>query len=273
MIKIGREEKSESYWKEATEKYVNNLDGDYHKHRLNVAFKLIPADLYQTAKQILDFGCGDAVMFPPFLEKGVKITGIDIMQEMIDLAKKRLKNGKHDENIVRIGDVNMLKDYPSQSLDAILSFNVLAYLTNEEEDLFYREAYRVLKVGGYLAVSHSNELFDLFSLNKYTVEFFEKNFMSKNNFQGKISQLLVNADKPETITAYNVRENPLAYKFKLNEYGFEEMQQEFSNLHVAPPTMLNDKQFPNTINWNESEKWKLMFTCSTYMSLSRKKTK
>jgi predicted SAM-dependent methyltransferase len=39
------------------------------------------------------------------------------------------------------------------SLDAILSFNVLAYLTDDQEDLFYRQAFRLLRTGGYLIVT------------------------------------------------------------------------------------------------------------------------
>jgi chemotaxis methyl-accepting protein methylase len=72
-----------------------------------------------------------------------------------------------------VGDVNYLKEIPSASLDGLLSFNVLAYLTDEEELTFYQEASRIVKPGGYLVVTHSNRLFDMFSLNQYTISFFK----------------------------------------------------------------------------------------------------
>lgn len=268
METLGKEQSSEVYWHDVTEKYVQALEGDYHKHRLEVAFSLIPKELYHKSANIIDFGCGDAVMFPPFLEKGVNITGIDIIEEMIVLAKERLRQKGYDQSIVKLGDVKLLREYKDQSIDAVLCFNVLAYLTDDEEKIFYEQVKRILKPNGYFAVSHSNELFDLFSLNRYTLNFFNTNFM-EGIANESVDALLTNADKPEAFTAYNVRENPLTYKFKLLKHGLVEIRQEFSNLHIAPPAVLKDKYYPNTIGWEESERWKLMFMCSTYMSLSR----
>ena len=68
--------------------------------------------------------------------------------------------------------------------------------------------------------------------------------------------------------SYNVRENPLTYKFKLAKYGFLEKRQEFINLHPVPPSIIGDKIYYDTLNWNEDERWKLMFICSTFGSLS-----
>lgn len=281
MEKIGKEINSKPLWEEISHKYVDALETPYHKHRLEVIFQLLPESFFIKGIKILDFGCGDAIMFPPFLNKGVNIFGIDISENIIELGKQRLQNLNYDPEILAQGNIESLKEINSDSLDALMCFNTLAYFTDEEEKQFYKEANRIIKKNGFLAVSHSNELFDLYSLNRYTVEFFTKNLIKDKCGREDIEKLLQFPGEPENYTTYNVRENPLVYRHKLLDYGFTEVNQLFSNLYDLPPLALklnksdssfnfDEKKYPDTINIEEMEKWKLMFICSTYMSLSQK---
>lgn len=257
---------SASSWEEMTDGYVGKLKDPYHRHRLEVIKALIPAELYQTGKKIFDFGCGDGVLFPDFIKAGAEIGGVDIADNMISLAKARLIELEVNPDAARLGGVKELSKEKSTFYDAIFSFNVLAYLTDAEEALFYQEAKRILRPGGYLIVTHSNELFDLFSQNAYTGEFLKQ--LVSETYKDQVSKLIV-GDKQAVVT-YNVRENPLAYKHKLTTHGFSEVRQEFINLHEAPPSLLKEqKSYPDTLSLPEAERWKLNFTCSTFGSLSR----
>lgn len=266
MEKLGKEISSLNYWEKEANNYVNALQSPYHQHRLEVAFDIIPVELYSSGTKIFDFGCGDAIMFPPFIEKEVQIIGCDIAPEMVEIANKKLKKYKPENDLVLLGGVELLKNYEDETFDAILSFNVLAYLSDCEEADFYKQANRLLKKGGFLIVSHSNELFDMFTFNRYTVEFFRK------NFECDIKTLILNPKLPQSQPLYNVRENPLSYKYKLLKYGFKEIKQRFSNKHIKPPILLDldNKDYPSTLDVRAEEEWKLMFTCSTYHSLSIK---
>ena len=278
MRKIGKDIDSKKLWEDLAKNYVNVLSSSYHRHRIEVIMNLIPKVLSTEGKRILDFGCGDAVLFPFFLKQGVDVLGVDISDNIIEMGKKRLREMNFPTDSLVVADVNHLKNLQSNSLDGILCFNTLAYLTLEEEKIFYKEAYRIIKPNGYLAVSHSNELFDLYTFNRYTVEFFKNNFVEND----KINKLLTHSEEPSTYVAYNVRENPLAYKFKLLDYGFKEVKQLFSNMHYLPPLLdgltnsdlkfshIIQKEYPTTLNIPKKDKWKLMFNCSTYMSLSKK---
>ena len=285
MQKIGKDIHSKPLWENLSQNYVDVLDNPYHKHRLEVIIDLIPEELFLKGSRIIDFGCGDGVLFPVFLEKGVDIFGIDISENMIELGKKRLSQMNLPTNNLIVAGVNYFKNFESNSLDGILSFNTLAYLTDEEEKVFYTEAQRTIKPNGFLAVSHSNELFDLYTFNRYTVEFFKKNLIEGAAEIEKIKELLTHSEEPTTYATYNVRENPLAYKTKLQEYGFAEIKQHFSNMHSVPPLLSNlnnadttfkhiyEKEYPSTLNVAVKDRWKLMLKCSTYMSLSQKKDK
>jgi len=263
MEKLGQNLDSKQYWADEANRYSDALENDYHKHRLDVIRSLIPAELFQRKKQIFDFGCGDAVLFPWFIEAQGKIEGIDISPEIINIGQQRLTNLGLDSSLIKVGNVNYLKEIPSASLDGLLSFNVLAYLTDEEELIFYQEASRIVKPGGYLIVTHSNSLFDMFSLNQYTINFIKDNLILSNSAQ--LSNLLTHANA-ESKATYNVRENPLSYHHKLRKFNFKEEKQEFINLHILPPPLLQDKSYPSTLNFAEEERWKLMFICSIFGS-------
>ena len=88
----------------------------------------------------------------------------------------------------------------------------------------------MVKPGGWLLVSHSNELFDLFALNAGTAGFFRR------NFDPDVALLLATADQENP--TYNVRANPLSYADELHSRGFEERARAFFNLHPLPPRLL-----------------------------------
>ena len=74
----------------------------------------------------------------------------------------------------------------------------------------------------------------MFTFNQYTVEFFKNNFMDYAQYD--VESLLINPDIPE-LKSYAIRKNPLAYRYELAHYGFQEIQQEFSILTPMPPLL------------------------------------
>lgn len=232
---FGRDCDSSSHWNETGATYVDALDNRYHRQRLAIIEELIPRDLMTAGARIVDFGCGDGVLLPPFLAAGASIAGIDASASMIAAARGRLAAAGFDPALVQVGGAADLARIPSASLDGLLSFNVLAYLTDEEERTFYSHAARIVRPGGYLVVTNSNELFDLFSLNALTRRFFERHLVAPE-YHEHLASLLPRGD--EAAAPYNVRENPLTYKDKLAAPGFAQQRQAFINWHHAPPAVL-----------------------------------
>jgi ubiquinone/menaquinone biosynthesis C-methylase UbiE len=263
-----------NYWKERSAGYIKGLDGPYHANRLAMVRALLATTPFARTR-CLDFGCGDGAFAEYLLESGAIVDGIDIDSTMIDAARQRL-TARWPATKLGQGGVEALAQVPTATVDHLLALNVLAYLGRDEEAAFYREAGRVVKDGGTLTVTHSNELFDLYTFNRYTVDFFRKHF-SFDNTACDITSLLVYPDKPDR-RVFSVRENPLAYRFKLQRFGFREIRQEFAILHSLPPLLtpeinfddINSRQYPNTIDWPEAERWKLMFACSIFGSHSIK---
>ncbi len=263
---------SAEYWRQRSPIYIRDVEGPYHANRLAMVRALLASRL-KRGDALIDFGIGDGVFAEYLLEQGVGVDGIDIDQQMITAAERRLR-ARWPSVALEQGGVDALSRRSRGSVDHLIALNVLAYMSPSEEEVFYREAGRLLRPGGTLTVTHSNELFDLFTLNRYTVNFFRNHFSFQDS-STDVSSLLANADRPDR-KVFGIRENPLAYRFKLQRFGFREVQQEFAILHSLPPLLtpkidfddINSRTYPATTGWPESERWKLMFACSIFGSAS-----
>ncbi len=272
--KIGTDIPAKSYWKEKTERYLASLNGPYHRHRLAMVKHLL-RETSLAGAACLDFGCGEGIFSGYLLNQGATVTGYDIDETMITKAQENLR-GSAPYAQFSVGNVDRLADVADSSIDLVVALNVLAYFKPQEEATFYQQSRRILKPGGHLLITHSNELFDMFTFNRYTVAFFKTHF-SHANIAADPTSLLTNPDLPDRQT-FAIRENPLNYRYKLKRYGFDEREQQFASLHPLPPLLMkgwdpddiNAHTFHDTLNWPDEEKWKLAFMCSMFGSYSRK---
>ncbi len=250
-------------WDEYAGRYLESLIGPYHEHRLEVILSLIDES---DASRIVDFGCGDGILLSMLRGRGEQY-GIDLSEEMITSARNRLG----PKPSLLVGGVDTLSIFDDASVDLVVAANVLAYLSKEDENEFYRQVARLLKRGGRLVVSHSNELFDLFSLNWFTSEFFSRHFTDTS-----VAELLRDVATPTRENWFSIRENPLAYREKLRQFGLQEVAQEFINYHPCPPalmepidwTAINARVYLDTLNVPIEARWKLNFVCSQFASKS-----
>jgi len=262
----------QAYWDSRSESYISGIEGPYHANRLKMVEALLEG-LSFAGRDCLDFGCGDGVFAERLVADGARTTGIDVDQVMVNAARIRLETMWPETKLIR-GGVECMEDLSDNSFDCLFALNVLAYLGPEEEANFYRQAKRLLRSGGVLIVTHSNELFDMFTFNRYTANFFKKHFSTPGT-DCDVSDLLTHPDRPDRFV-FSVRENPLTYRYKLAEYGFVEKRQEFAILHALPPLLtptidfddINSRNYPPTTGWPERERWKLMFMCSIFGSIS-----
>lgn len=98
--------------------------------------------------KILDLGCGSGIPIDRYLlEKDFEVTGVDISEEQINLAKKNLPKGDFF-----VGDMLEI-DFPNNSFDATVSFYAIFHLPREEHASVLKNIFSILKPGGYLLVT------------------------------------------------------------------------------------------------------------------------
>lgn len=256
--------------------YHNESNIDYHNDRLRAILILVKSllELRNTSFDVLDFGVGDGKELAKLGLPLGEIIGIDISPHMISLAKNNFKGLKTQ---FLVGDVNVLHGIESESMDLVLSTNVLGYLTVEDEQKFFSESFRILRPGGFVLLTLGNELFDLFALNSGTANFFETHFGVFNT-----DKLLIEGNSSRFGNAR--RHNPLALEAKLSEVGFLKVKYSFSQWHTKPPIL--DQIEKNTgisearltardhnLDANllaSTEQWKALFQCSIFGALFQK---
>lgn len=131
-------------------------------------------DLIDTAlrgvsdKRILDVACGTGILSVLLAERGAHVTGIDLSEEMLTVAKERA--GQRFPAMDFLHQAMQHLDVPMGFDAAVIPIDSLNYLENEEDVLLtFKGIYNALAPGGLF-------LFDVHSTFKTDVLFMESPF-------------------------------------------------------------------------------------------------
>src|SRR5208283_4983187 len=99
------------------------------------------------AMQALEIGCGPGRLLKPLSRHFARIYGVDVSDEMVRLARKRLRDIPNAH--VEATNGATLSQFADASLDFIYSYAVFQHIPSRDVVLSYmREARRVLRPGG-----------------------------------------------------------------------------------------------------------------------------
>lgn len=96
---------------------------------------------------ILDAGCGTGNFTIKLAESGAHVVGIDISEEMIHQAQKKLSNQETIQFVPM--DIYQL-EFPDQTFDIVVSMTAFEFIDQAKKA--FEELYRVLKPGGQLLI-------------------------------------------------------------------------------------------------------------------------
>jgi len=123
--------------------YYSNRDINKFNSELESFSKLIPKD-----GRVLDVGCGAGIPTVKFLsEKGIKVTGIDISETMLKLARKNVPQAE----FIKM-DANHL-EFPENSFDGIISVYTLFHIPRKKHLNIFKQFFRILKPEGILMIN------------------------------------------------------------------------------------------------------------------------
>ena len=103
---------------------------------------------------VLEVACGTGVVFEEILKRNPhgKNTGIDLSPEMLDKARKRVKNLNGVDFELREGDALAL-DFDDNTFDLLINNFMVDLMPVDAFDVIAGEFYRVLKPDGRVVVS------------------------------------------------------------------------------------------------------------------------
>ncbi len=98
--------------------------------------------------KVLDLGSGIGIPYDKYLVKsGCEITGIDISQKHINIARKNVPQAKYIK-----GDLSNI-DFESGSFDAVVSLYAIFHIPREEHKHLFEKIYTILKEKGPILVT------------------------------------------------------------------------------------------------------------------------
>jgi ubiquinone/menaquinone biosynthesis C-methylase UbiE len=153
-MKASKKELFYDQFSEDWEGEINNLET---QKRLEIVFGKLFKGIDLRGRRFLEVGCGLGYFSGEASRLGAKVTGVDIGRRLVEKCRKRVPTGKFI-----VASASELP-FKNGSFDIVLCTEVIEHVENQSKVL--TEIFRVLKRGGYLAITTPNKLFKpIFSL-------------------------------------------------------------------------------------------------------------
>ena len=237
-------------------------------------------------KYHLDVGCGPGDLSFSSSKITKKSIGIDFTKSMINIANRKFKR----KNLFFYCK-SVFNYKPDICFDVISANGLIEYLSISQINNFVSYAYKNLKKNGFLILGSRNRLFNLFSLNKFSLKELQKKTFKKfylesinlnqldlKNFlkSKKIKFEEVPFKQPKTGINVNKRHqfSPSQLIDVLERYKFKIIEISPVNYHPSTPkifsTNINYKKFSNYISFNKNKLSLIPFS-SSFMVAAKKK--
>jgi 2-polyprenyl-3-methyl-5-hydroxy-6-metoxy-1,4-benzoquinol methylase len=122
-----------------------------------------------TTRAALDVGCGTGDLVCDIARMGIDATGVDFSPEMVDIARARGEQERLDQAHFHCNSIFDF-DLTQRRYDVVSAIGFIEYISLEELDHFLDLSHQALNPGGSFVVGSRNRLFNIFSLNSFTVE-------------------------------------------------------------------------------------------------------
>src|SRR5262245_16600196 len=158
----------------------------YHDYFTNpTAYPPVHQDLVRSlirksgARTLLDAGCGPASMLRNLVDLKVDLYGFDLTPEMISTARNVMSASGLPQDHLWEGSVSDASAFrrpgvTPDTFDAAVCIGVFPHVPESVEQDAIVNLRNAVKPGGLVAIEARNQLFGLFTLNRYSYEFFVK---------------------------------------------------------------------------------------------------
>jgi 2-polyprenyl-3-methyl-5-hydroxy-6-metoxy-1,4-benzoquinol methylase len=132
-------------------------------------FVLFVIEHRATTRSTLDVGCGTGDLVCDIARMGIDATGVDFSREMVDIARARGDQERLEKARFHCSSIFDF-DLAQRRYDVVSAIGFIEYISLEELDRFLDLSYQALNPGGSFVLGSRNRLFNIFSLNSFTLE-------------------------------------------------------------------------------------------------------
>lgn len=218
------------------------------------------------AKSVLDAGCGPASMLRLLRFLGTHRHGFDLTPEMAAEARRVLAGQGVPEANIWLGSVLDPAAYRPQGssrsprCDAAICFGVLPHVREQDDKRVFKNLHAAVRKGGLVLVEARNELFSLFTANRYSHAFITERLAAAGDLlaaagpeRASLEQALeafkslFRMDLPpvrrgkESEPGYDEvlsrTHNPFTAREQFERAGFRDVKVLFYHYHCLPPLL------------------------------------
>lgn len=256
------------------------------------------------SKTVLDAGCGPASMLRDLDLPELQRFGFDLTPEMAIEARRVLGLQGVPSNHVWEGSVLDAAAYkgsdnvPREGFDAALCFGVLPHIPADSDSIVLTNLVGSIRSGGFVACEARNELFSLFTLNRYSHDLFRSQLIREGDLKAKtrdstelvaLEEALTQLDQHFRMDLPPVRKgyedepgydevlsrthNPFVLRAAAEKAGLVDVAVLFYHYHILPPMLENilpDLYRRESLANEDPTDWRGHFMASAFIVTGRK---
>jgi 2-polyprenyl-3-methyl-5-hydroxy-6-metoxy-1,4-benzoquinol methylase len=251
------------------------------------------------ARTVIDAGCGPASMLRSLTDLGADLYGFDLTPEMVTEARTVMQAHGVPAGHIWEGSVAEPAAFRNASApalyDAAICVGVLPHVTETDEAAAMANLHGALRPGGTVVVEARNQLFALFTLNRYSCELFLNELIKadqltatgadrasidtaledmKRQFRMDLPPLRGGkSGEPGYDEVLSRTHNPLVLQQQMRHAGFEKVRLLFYHYHCLPPMF--EQAMPRlfrelSLAMEDPEDWRGHFMASAFIVTGRK---
>ena len=250
---------------------------------------------------ILDAGCGPASMLRDLADLDADLYGFDLTPAMVTEARKIMQvQGCPPEHIwtgsVLDPDVFQPPTGGDIPYDAAICVGVLPHIPPDREQTVFRNLYAAVRPNGLVMIEARNQLFALFTMNRYSYEFIADELMHLSTLAdksevdanvlehtaGRLQQYFQmdmppirkgKAGEPGYDEIISRTHNPIVLQQQFADCGFKDVQVLFYHYHCMPPIF--EKTDPQmfrklSVAMEDPHDWRGHFMASAFILAGRR---
>lgn len=247
------------------------------------------------AKTLLDAGCGPASMLRRLADLRLDLYGFDLTAEMVEEARRVMAASGVPHDRFWQGSVAEAGDFrpPAGGYDAAICFGVFPHLPKNLDEAAIRNLHAALAPGGLVAIEARNQLFALFTLNRYSRDLFLKDLIAVDSLTTAEREALApalaalerqfrvdlpplrqgRAGEPGYDEVLSRTHNPLMMRGQLEAVGFRDVALHFYHYHALPPMLESyapDWFRKRSLGMEDPADWRGYFMASAFIVAGRK---
>ena len=213
------------------------------------------------ARTVLDAGCGPASMLRGLADLGLDLYGFDLTPEMVVEARRVMTELGMPAARLWEGSVIDPKAFAAPGVpgfDAAICIGVLPHVPEQADYAVIRNLHDAVRPGGTVLLEARNQLFALFTLNRYSYELFAQTLIPtaelgpdgakaledmKRQFRMDLPPVRKGkAGEPGYDEVLSRTHNPFVLRQRFEAAGFADVELLFYHYHCLPPMF--ERNFP-----------------------------